>query len=64
MTRAQPGEISDLTESVKMTFETFKHLATLNAGAIVLIGTFLQGIFTSKNGVRNIGLARIIHEGS
>ena len=39
-----------------MTFETFKHLATLNAGSIVLIGTFLQGIFPSQNGVLNTGL--------
>ena len=56
MARVQPGEIPDLTESIKMSFETFKHLATLNAGAIVLIGTFLQGIFPSQNGVLNVGL--------
>ena len=37
-------------------FETFKHLATLNAGSIVLIGTFFQGIFPSQNGVLNTGL--------
>jgi len=45
-----------LTESIKLAFETFKQLATLNAGSIVLIGTFLQGIFPSQNGALYVGL--------
>jgi hypothetical protein len=40
---------TDLTESIKLGFDAFKHLATLNAGSIVLIGTFLQGIFPSSD---------------
>src|SRR5215207_3226584 len=30
-------------------FEAFKHLTTLNAGSIVLIGTFLKDIFPKDN---------------
>jgi hypothetical protein len=47
---------TDLTESIKLAFEDFKHLTTLNAGSIVLIGTFLQGIFPSENGTLTVGL--------
>jgi hypothetical protein len=41
--------------SVQLAFDTAKQLTTLNAGSIVLIGTFLKDIFPSKNGVLDVG---------
>ena|SRR5215217_3544465 len=43
------------TESIKMAFEASKQLTTLNAGAIVIIGTFLKDIFPSKHGTLTVG---------
>jgi len=41
----------DYTESIKLGFEVAKQLTTLNAGSIVVIGTFLSNIFpTDKTG--------------
>jgi hypothetical protein len=38
-------------------FETVKHLTTLSAGSVVLIGTFLQDIFPkTKGGELAVGL--------
>jgi hypothetical protein len=51
----RPDLRTSVTEVTKLAFEAFKHLATLNAGAIVLIGTFLQGIFPSKDGTLLVG---------
>jgi hypothetical protein len=39
----------DYTEVIKLGFETNKHLTTLNAGSIVIIGTFLSDIFPTDN---------------
>lgn len=36
---------SDITESIKLNFETVKHLTTLTAGSFVLTATFLKDIF-------------------
>jgi hypothetical protein len=47
---AQPDVGPDYTESLKLLAESSKQLTTLNAGAIVIIGTFLQDIFPSKGG--------------
>jgi hypothetical protein len=49
------AERPDFTESYKVAFETIKQLTTLNAGSIVVIGTFLKDIFPSKNGSLAIG---------
>jgi hypothetical protein len=49
------GSYPDPTESIKLAFEVFKHLATLNAGSIVLIGTFLRGIFPNEDGTLLVG---------
>jgi hypothetical protein len=44
--QAQPGSSSDaVLESIKLAFETVKHLTSLNAGSILLIATFLRDIF-------------------
>jgi hypothetical protein len=41
----------DRTEAIKLAFEATKQLTTLNAGSIVIIGTFLSDIFsTDKQG--------------
>jgi hypothetical protein len=48
-------DIPDLDESLKVAFETIKQLTTLNAGSIVVIGTFLKDIFPSKNGSLDVG---------
>jgi hypothetical protein len=45
---AQPDVEPDFTESIKLLAESSKHLTTLNAGSIVVIGTFLKDIFPSK----------------
>src|SRR5215217_5743953 len=50
-----PPDEPDLTESYKIAFETIKQLTTLNAGSIVVIGTFLKDIFPSKNGSLAVG---------
>jgi len=39
----------DLTESIKLGFESTKQLTTLNAGSIVVIGTFLSNIFPTDS---------------
>jgi hypothetical protein len=46
----QPDVGPDFTESIKLLAESSKQLTTLNAGSIVVIGTFLQNIFPSKGG--------------
>jgi len=43
----QPPE--DGEKGQVLAFEAFKHLTTLNAGSIVLIGTFLKDIFPKDN---------------
>jgi hypothetical protein len=40
----------DPTEGIKLGFDNMKQLTTLNAGSIVLIGTFLTNIFPTKDG--------------
>jgi hypothetical protein len=52
---ASVPDIPDLEESLKVAFETIKQLTTLNAGSIVVIGTFLKDIFPSKNGSLDVG---------
>jgi hypothetical protein len=49
-------QTAEITESIKLAFDSFKHLSTLNAGSIVLIGTFLKDIFPSENGALAVGL--------
>ena len=47
----------DLTEVTKLGFEAMKQLTTLNAGSIVVIGTFLSNIFpTDKQGTLAVPL--------
>ncbi len=47
----------DLTEAIKLGFETFKQLTTLSAGSIVVIGTFLSNIFpTDSQGTLTVPL--------
>jgi hypothetical protein len=47
----------DYTESIKLGFEVAKQLTTLNAGSIVVIGTFLSNIFpTDKQGTLTVSL--------
>ena len=47
----------DLTESIKLGFESTKQLTTLNAGSIVVIGTFLSNIFpTDSQGALTVPL--------
>jgi hypothetical protein len=55
MSAQDEPSIPDLTESYKVAFETIKQLTTLNAGSIVVIGTFLTDIFPSENGRLNVG---------
>jgi len=43
----QPPE--DKEKNQNLAFEAFKHLTTLNAGSIVLIGTFLKDIFPEND---------------
>src|SRR5215203_3535641 len=46
-----------LTESIKLGFESTKQLTTLNAGSIVVIGTFLSNIFpTDSQGALTVPL--------
>jgi len=45
----------DVTEAIKLSFESMKQLTTLNAGSVLLIGTFLKDIFPSKHGTLAIG---------
>jgi hypothetical protein len=47
----------DLTEAIKLGFEAMKQLTTLNAGSIVVIGTFLSNIFpTDRQGTLTVPL--------
>jgi uncharacterized ion transporter superfamily protein YfcC len=48
-------EVPYFTESLKLAFDTSKQLTTLNAGSIVIIGTFLTDIFPSKSGALALG---------
>jgi hypothetical protein len=50
-----PAQKRQPEEGTKLGFETFKQLTTLNAGSIVVIGTFLSDIFPHKNGVIEVG---------
>jgi len=47
-------EFPDYTESIKLHFENLKQLTTLNAGSIVVIGTFLKDIFPRENGTLDV----------
>jgi hypothetical protein len=42
-------------EVFKLGFENVKQLTTLNAGSIVIIGTFLADIFPTKDGTLAVG---------
>lgn len=46
----QPDVEPDFTEVYKLAVESSKQLTTLNAGSIVIIGTFLKDIFPSQQG--------------
>jgi hypothetical protein len=46
---------ADLTESYKVIVEASKHLTTLNAGSVVVIGTFLSNIFPTEQGTLAVG---------
>jgi hypothetical protein len=50
----QNEEIQYFTEEVKLSFDNLKQLTTLNAGSIVLIGTFLNDIFPSTKGTLDV----------
>jgi hypothetical protein len=52
---AERGGLPDPTEPYKLAFETAKQLTTLNAGSIVIIGTFLKDIFPSESGTLDVG---------
>jgi hypothetical protein len=52
--RHKPTE--SLKEEYKFYFEAVKHLTTLNAGSIVIIGSFLSDIFPRKGGILAVGL--------
>jgi hypothetical protein len=51
-TRRDPRDPVEIT---KLGFEATRQLITLNAGSIVVIGTFLSDIFPSKNGKLEVG---------
>jgi hypothetical protein len=51
----EPRHPPEYGASIQLAFDTTKQLTTLNAGSIVLIGTFLKDIFPSKNGVLDVG---------
>src|SRR5215211_1743744 len=44
-----------ITEGPKLLFEASKQLTTLNAGSIVVIGTFLRDIFPTEQGTLAVG---------
>jgi|SRR5215203_1215502 len=48
--------MEETEKQLTLLFEWLKQLTTLNAGSIVLIGSFLQGIFPSKDGILTVGL--------
>ncbi len=52
----EPRPDLDLREPHRLGFETSKQLTTLNAGSIVVIGTFLSDIFPHKHGTLAVGL--------
>jgi hypothetical protein len=52
----KPASELAVTESIKLGSDTFKQLTTLNAGSIVVIGTFLKDIFPNKDGTLAVGL--------
>jgi hypothetical protein len=41
-------------EAIKVAYDSFKYLTTLNAGSIVLIVTFLKDIFPSEGGTLDL----------
>ena len=51
----QPDVEPDFTELYKLAVESSKQLTTLNAGSIVIIGTFLKDIFPSQQGTLIVG---------
>jgi hypothetical protein len=52
----EPRPDLDLREPHRLGFETSKQITTLNAGSIVVIGTFLSDIFPHKHGTLAVGL--------
>src|SRR5215217_5943542 len=51
----EPPLYVDLTESYKVILDVIKQLTTLNAGSIVVIGTFLSDIFPTEQGTLAVG---------
>jgi hypothetical protein len=51
-TEPSPGSL----ERLKLVTDSLKHMTTLNAGSIVVIGTFLADIFPNKDGTLAVGL--------
>ena len=49
-----PSERERLAEVVKLGFQSMTQLTTLNAGSIVVIGTFLKDIFHTSNGTLDV----------
>lgn len=49
-----PSERAALAEVVKLGFQAMTQLTTLNAGSIVVIGTFLKDIFHTSNGTLDV----------
>jgi hypothetical protein len=50
-------KLSDVAETVRLGFEAMKQIATLSAGSIVVIGTFLSNIFpTDEQGALTVPL--------
>src|SRR5215211_3736468 len=49
-----PSERAALAEVVKLGFQSMTQLTTLNAGSIVVIGTFLKDIFHTSNGTLDV----------
>jgi hypothetical protein len=48
---------SDYAEFTQRDIDASKHLTTLAAGSIVVIGTFIKDIFPNENGTIAVGLA-------
>jgi hypothetical protein len=51
---AQHEELPYFTEGIQLCFESVKQLTTLNAGSIVIIGTFLKDIFPNPKGALDV----------
>jgi flagellar biosynthesis protein FlhB len=58
---ASPPSYTDslkaLEESLKLRYDSYKHLTTLNAGSILLITTFLEKLFVSPKWKGLVGVA-------